>query len=240
MTRLNIRNYPSCLSFPGASSSYVLLKSGTILAGSTNFTITAWINFSASGSPAAYSPPIYCERASTGNDILKFNFGASNGINRGKLEFTYRDDAGTLTQVRSTNSLNFNGWNHVVLVKAGTDYTFYVNGASAGSGTFSTSDTFTNSGMESRIGGDRADSTNSLCKGRLCDMALFTTNLSDTDISAMYLNGTYPSTGIVGRWVCDDGSGTSLTDSVGSNTGTLEGSVTWETSTPMITRSLVP
>ena len=56
----------------------------------------------------------------------------ASGIPYSRIGF-YEEDVGLGSY--STNTVNYNSWNHVALVRSGTTYTYYINGISSGSGT---------------------------------------------------------------------------------------------------------
>jgi hypothetical protein len=210
-------SFNSALSFNG-STAYVLLKSGTILAGLTNFTISGWVSTTSTG-------PIYSERAASGNDILKLEVDAGVG-HIGELSLVYRDDAGTLNQVRSGKIINDGAMHHVVVTKSGTAISFYVDNISQTGGTLTATNTFTNASMETRVGADKGDSS-VWWNGTIDDVSIYNAALSSGNVGNLY-NHTYPTTisGCIGYWPFDEGSGTTTTDKAGSNNGTLSGSTT--------------
>jgi carbonic anhydrase/acetyltransferase-like protein (isoleucine patch superfamily) len=73
--------------------------------------------------------------------------------------------------------------------------------------------------------------------GLIDDVRVYSRTLSAADVSSLYslysanASNTYDYTsGLISYWKCDETSGTSIADSIGSNTGTLSGSVTLATS----------
>ena len=138
------------------TNDYVLVKSGTIAATAENCTVTAW--FSTTTSNTAGGRTIYCERASSGNDIFKLDYG--DNTTQSAPFITWRNDGGSLTQVRPSVSGYSDGlWHHAAFTISGTSVKLFIDGAQGGSGTISTKN-FTNSGLESRIGSDKASSPN--------------------------------------------------------------------------------
>jgi hypothetical protein len=135
------------------SSSYVLVNSGKILAGQVNSSVFAIIKSSGVGSNGT---PIYCERASSGNDIYKLQLRNDGGGTVGSLYFTYRDDAGTLTQIAASTALTDDKVHVVGVTKRGTAIVLYVDGIQVQTGTLTGNDTMTNT-IEARIGADAGD-----------------------------------------------------------------------------------
>lgn len=196
--------YGTALKFDG-SQNYVLVKSGRILSGLTNW----WIDITfkrANTSINSSGEALYAERAGSGNDILKVDlFGDSGNI--GKVGLTYRDTAGTLTQIRTTTTYNDGVTHRMTISKIGTAIVITVDGVQT-PGTLTAGDTFTNSGVESRIGSDRGDG-GAYFEGIIDDLQLGASSQS-------IIYGLYP---------LDEGTGLTATDGSGAgNNGTLSGS----------------
>ncbi len=163
------------VSLPGASGDYILVKSGAVLATQTNASIEVWFKTSAGGTTAQC---LYCERAASGNDIWKLELADTSR----KIQFTHRDDAGTLNFITSTTAaLNDGVWHHVVMTKAGTAIILYVDGVSVKTGSLTGNNTYTNAGLESRIAGDKGDSSVFL-NGLICNVAAYTATLTATQV----------------------------------------------------------
>lgn len=202
----------------GTSLSFVLtnrarVKTSNILRGLTNFTISAWIKIPTFSQPTS-GGKIYSERhASAGNDII--NFIISSVAQPNKLSFQYRDDAGTLNLIVSDllDGSFLRKWKHVALVKAGTGITFYIDGVASGTGTLTATNTMTDS-VQSDFGNDPRDA-NSTLLGLMDDMQLNSTNLSASEIQSIYYRG-LTAASAVGRWKCNEGSGTALIDDTGT------------------------
>jgi len=199
--RINVLDPGYSIKFDG-SQNYVLLKSGSIVSGLTNWYISARFmrpNTTINASGEA----IYAERASTGSDIVKVDlFGAAPNI--GKVGLTYRDNAGTLTQLRTTSTYNDGVFHTISIKKVGTAITINVDGDIT-TGTVAGTDNFTNAGLETRVGGDKGD-PNANFEGIIDEVTVGTDENN-----------------LTGYWAFNDGSGTSTADSVGTNTGTLTG-----------------
>jgi len=221
------------ITLPGSSSAYVLAKTAALLATLTNASVEAWFKTTvASGTGTA----IYCERAASGNAIWKLEVTSA-----GVIKFTHRNTANTLDQPTAGTGYNNGAWHHVVITKAGTSIKFYVDGVQVGStATLAGNDTLTDSGMETWIGGDKADSTQAW-NGGLDEVAIYNTTLSSSAILAHYnasqLKDTYSDvilaeTSLVSYWKLAEGSGTTATDSKGTNTATYNGTFTLGQTSP--------
>lgn len=189
------------LRFDG-SQNYVLAKSGRILSGLTNWYIKIYFRTIVSG---AQSKSLYCERASTGNDILKVDY-----INPslGEIGLTYRDDAGTLNQIYTTGGKNYSDGklHYIEIIKTGTAVVINTDLEST-SGTLTATNTFTDASVESRIASDKGD-TGAWLAATIDNIV-----------------GGSSSSSLLFSYNFNDGSGTTATDGSGSgNNGTLSGS----------------
>lgn len=225
-TRILARNFGTCLSFRNSTTNQVLIKSSYLLAGQTNFTISSWFRGNGSTNRA-----VYCERAGSGNDILKFEIQATSG----KMILVYRDDAGTLDQILSTSVYNDRVWCHAVITKTGTAIAFYKNGIADGTGTLTASNTFTNSSPSCLIGKDTTG-TSETFDGLVDEITLYTTALTAQQVASIYYNGIYPA-GAVGQYLFDEGSGTTAIDSSGTGNNGVITSATYSSDVAMKLRT---
>jgi hypothetical protein len=189
------------LSFNNNVPNWLILKNGPILSGLTNW----YINFTVrtTQSSPLDGAAIYCERAPSGSDIVKVELGES-GANANKLGLVYRDDAGTLNRLYSTNNVN-DGTVHVVSVlKVGTAISITMDGV-VSSGTLTATNNFTNSGIVTSIARDYGDST-AYFGGTVYAVNIGTSAISLSD-----------------SWYFPEGQGNTTVDSVGSNNGVLSG-----------------
>lgn len=113
-------------------------------------------------------PTIYGERAAAGNDIFKLEV-----TDAGKLQLTYRDDAGTINQIATATTVADDEWHFVALTKDGTAIKIYVDDVEVKTGTLTATDTFTNADLQSRIGGDIAGGINAAYTGYIDEVALY-------------------------------------------------------------------
>lgn len=129
---------------------------------------------------------IYSERASTGNDIYKIGVATVTGA--GTVEFTYRNDAGTLLQQRIPASTLNDGKVHVAVGrKLGTSHSAWYDGQPS-TGTFGSASTaFTNSNISCRIASDAADLTADW-NGEILLVAGWSRALSDEEIKFVSQN----------------------------------------------------
>jgi hypothetical protein len=175
-------------SFDGASSEYVQAKAAAILASQADWTIETWVK-AADGQD---EHPIYTERAASGNDILKLEFGGTGtgGASAGVITLTYRDDAGTLNRINTPLAYDDNGWHHVAVTKDNTAVVIYVDGVQRTTGTLTATDTFTNSGLEAWIAGDKGGSGGSqYLTASVDEVAVYTSALTAGRVAVHYAAG---------------------------------------------------
>lgn len=164
--------------------------SGNILSGKDKFTIMSLARTSAargsgSGQIGTGGNSIYCERAASGNDILKQTM-IDNSTNT-QLEFTFRNDAGTLLQLRSNTAvLNDGKWHQFVCLKNSGVHYIYIDGKYDNKGNYGGNNTFTNSNV-CRISGDSADSASSWV-GDISYVFLWSRALTSNEIRSLSQN----------------------------------------------------
>lgn len=209
MARFEVYNFQKCLNFNGSSTKVILVAS-KILAGQTNCTFLGWIRTTRVPPNSSTIPAIYCERASSGNDIFKLEINTT-----GRLRLTYRDDAGTLNQPTNNSGkpVNNGTWHQVGFIKSGTSITIIVDGAIDHTATLTANDTMTNSPFSAEIGHDVADSA-SWFFDDIDEVRLYTRALTMVEVNELYAyRGTANSlTNLVGWYKLDD----NATDSSGT------------------------
>jgi len=200
------------LEFDGTNN-YIDLSSNVSISGA--FSISLWV----------YPDDIagYLILGSTSTDNI-FIYANSSGT------LSFRGGTGFSNAVVSTTSLTAGSWQHVVVTRdAGLNYTFYRNKTSnAVTGTTSTdSDIAFN-----RIGANATVQFGTF-DGKMDDLAFYNKELSAAEVASIYDNNLHAS-GLVAFYRFEDGSGTSLSDVVGSNDGTLTNfpASPWSTNTP--------
>tara|TARA_R100001163_G_scaffold39930_1_gene30293 strand:+ start:202 stop:2097 length:1896 start_codon:yes stop_codon:yes gene_type:complete len=170
---------------------------------SNSYSISAWIKTTqnASSSLNWYSGATIIElRQQQGaNSHIPFNFGISYNPSGGYSFLTFGRSNNYTTGaevVFSTADVNDGNWHHVAITIDTNDYIFYVDGSTAGSGTFSTatgdcsvSTTTSNMQIGSRSTDAGVKGAYSLFNGQVDEVAVFTSALSSSDISAIYGTG---------------------------------------------------
>lgn len=122
---------------------------------------------------------------------------------------------GSSLRTDNGTTLSVSQWYHGVLViDSGTSTKFYVNGSLSSS---QSSSTITYNDAALQIG---HDGVGSYFDGYIDDVAIYNRTLSSSEVGDLY-GGTFPSSGLVGKWTMEGDSGTTITDSSGNgNTGT--------------------
>ncbi len=177
----------------------------------------------------------------TASNLIGNTLGASDRmsikIDSGEITAGHYDGASFLGNFKAKN-IEINKWYHVVYSFADTNSVLYIDSIPnvlAGSGTLtSTNVNFTV--------GDRVDRSGTYpFNGLIENVRIYNTALTATEVSNLYYNNVVPTEGLVAEYFNSDtdGAGTVLTDSVGSNDGTISGA-TWSTEVPIKDRVAVP
>jgi len=196
--------FNSALDFDG-SSDCINISNHSSLEITGNITITAWIKTSVTG-----FQKIINKRDSVGTN---YDFYLSSAD-----ELRFYDGSSAIS---SSGTINLSSWNHVAIsIDSGTG-TFYINGDSAGTASF----TITSDDAPLYIG--KYFGAGDLFNGELSNIQVFNTALSSTELETLYNNGT-PLTdmssfsSLVSWWKLDH-TKTGIQDSAGSNNGTNNG-----------------
>lgn len=163
-----------------SQTAYYRASSAKILAGLPQWCVIA--AFSTTQTTIPQGRPFYCERAPSGNDILKVEC-LSNDL---QALLTLRDDAGALIQIKSSTSVA-DGRLHVVTAVryAANDHRLFVDGKQENASV--TSLTNYTDAIESRIGSDVAD-FNAVFNDPIYFIGLFNRALSPAEIADIGIN----------------------------------------------------
>ena len=187
------------LEFDGTND-YINLNSNVSISGA--FSISMWVY------PDDIAGYLMLGSTSTNNIFLYAN-------NSGTLSF--RGGTGFTDNVVSSTNLTAGSWQHVVITRdGGFNYTFYRNKTSNAVTGVSTTDSdiaFDRIGANSTVQFGTFD-------GKMDELAFYNKELSAAEVASIYDNNLHAS-GLVAFYRFEDGSGTSLSDVVGSNDGTL-------------------
>lgn len=130
-------------------------------------------------------------------------------------------------------------WHHIVSMWDGSTITHYIDGAldrQSGSATGSLVQGSTNNAY---IGKSGISSAIGYFAGLIDHVRLYNRGLTAQEVSDRYYLGKNIASGLIGEWKFDEGSGTSATDSAGTNTGTIT-AATYSTDVFMKARTSVP
>jgi len=225
--RLAIRDFGTALSFNGVSDLVTIPHNANQLL-TTGFTLSAWINPRSLGD--INGGRIFDKTGGAGTGGFYFKVGSSNVVG-------FAVNAGT-DRTSATNSVPLGQWTHaLVTVASDATVTFYINGVA--SGTPVTTSALSNiTTTANLIIGDRADTARSF-NGFIDEPRIWNVALTQAQITALYQQGTVPTTGLVAEYKFNEGSGTLATDSSGNgNTGTITGA-TYTSDVPIKTRKAV-
>ena len=150
--------------------------------GLTAFSVSLWLNPSAT--QAAYTSPFSFRSAST--QYLKLNFGATPSNNQLEINFRNTD---TAIATSSINSIPLNTWTNVIVVfDASSSLSLYVNGSLDGQDTTS----LPTSAVQSTniyIGTDAGSTTGRDFNGKIDEVAIWNTALTEAQVNQVYNNG---------------------------------------------------
>lgn len=232
MSRQRVRDFGYCLNFSGGSATdrVVVANSASSQAITTNFSITTWAIFT------AYTP--VAARFFQKHD--QFNHGFIFLINGTTKTIRVQLD-GTLYESAIQNILPLLGvWTHFGVTfdsAAGSDQIkFYMNGVAAGVATRASAIT---SHTDSIYLGNRDTPYDRCFPGALDEQKLFNRTLSAQEMLSESIGTLTSTTGLIGYWKYNEGSGTTAIDSTGTHSdGTITGA-TYTTNVAFKSRTLV-
>ena len=198
-----------CLSFNGGqvdiTPSVSLSNTGTI---------SAWVKNDTWGSGNT-DTVIDLVNTSGARDIFTIKYWTSNA------QLNAMTSVGTLG---APVPYSTSAWYHVVITRDVTSLKIYINGGLAGASTVG-SGNFT--AFNRIIIGD--SSVGELWAGKINDVRLYNRALTSTEVLES-LHGKISRTGLIGEWLMDEGSGTTVADTSGNGAnGTTSGTVSWGT-----------
>lgn len=220
--RFKIRDMGTCLNFDGVDDVVTVAHSVSVNLDGP-FTMLAWINTISLGE--SNSGRIFDK----GNAYL-WQINSFGGMTIFNGASSKNSDNGIISSLLKK-------WIHVGVTYDGSNIRFYINGTIVGSPVAQTTNPSTNSNdltIGNRAGTDRTFS------GKIDEPTIFKGRaLTAAEISQYYYTGVLSTTNLSGRWLFDEGSGTTATDSSGNgNTGTITGA-TYSTDVPLKPRTAV-
>lgn len=198
-------------------------------------TLSLWCRFNNLNS----SQELISKRLNTGT----FRGWVLNLSSTGQLQVIIRTGATNAISVTGpARSVTPGVWNHIAMTYDGSSSAagviLYLNGV-AETLTISSDNlnaTIITTGRASL--GARNGGTDVFANGSFTNLRLYTSVLSGSEIANGYKNNVWPTSNLYALYLMSDASGLQLSDSGGgSYHGVLEGTVTWGTNGPMITRS---
>jgi hypothetical protein len=177
------------------------------------------------------------------NTTLLSNDGIYLGLQQlanNKLRYYFYDTTAAPRYFDSTGTLAMNQWNFISVTWNSSGASIYLNGAL--DSTTSLTWTNVNTGHVGQANVIGSYSGIYRFKGSLSDASIYNTVLTLSQIQGLYAGGSPPS-GLVGRWLLNEGSGSTATDSSGGgnngtwvgtqsgNLGYYQGSVTYTSGT---------
>ncbi|MGN7614069.1 LamG-like jellyroll fold domain-containing protein [Magnetococcales bacterium HHB-1] len=215
------------LAFDGVDDSITLADSAGLDFGSNDFAIEAWVRLDS----LSNSPVIFNSRQSGAGG---WDLGLKS---TGELLFDIQD--GTYTDVtESTATLSVDQWHHVAAVvdRTADTVSFYVDGVFSNSVALTVTGSVSNSLGQTISGNNDSSTTWDLLDGSLSEIAVWSGTVPTTEAEIQShmkgLAGT--ETGLSGYWRFNEGSGTTLKNSV---TGGVDGAIngaTWIETAPSI------
>lgn len=176
------------LKYLASASSRVTLSTARTIGGNDTWTASAWVQTTASSSVGGR--PVYCERGSAGNDILKIDSLDTTSTTQAIL--TYRNDAASIVQVRGATAINDGARHHIVITKdAAQNLSLYVDGKlDVGSTTFvgANPNNFTDATVQTWLGADLGGGTGAW-DGLISDVAVYDRDLGVNEVRELFLEG---------------------------------------------------
>jgi hypothetical protein len=154
--------------------------SGPIIGGQRDWSVVGSLRTSTSS--VSGGRMLYAERASSGNDIIQLKY-YDSGLSADRAVITYRNDGGTLIQLTTNTAVPAdNTLHHFAGVKRGTAFRIFFDGNLDNTGTFgSSSDAFTDAGLQSWIGCDPTSAASGAV-GEIGYVYLYRRALSDAEV----------------------------------------------------------
>ena len=213
----------------GTNDSVDVSDSSDFAFGSSGFSISFWFNGGSTNASSGFGVNIFDMRNSVGGSqpSLWIETDGASSLVKYYASGAYR--------VSTTATLDAGTWYHLVITNDGSTTKIYLDGNTTPIGTGSDPTTYVNAPL--RIGGYHA--SNYYYDGLIDEFAIFSSELSASDVSSIYNSGTpadLSSYSPVGWWRMGDndgGTGTTITDQgSGGNNGTLTNGPTFSTDVP--------
>lgn len=186
------------------------------------FTVSSWVYLDTL--PTDHSEAILATFDSATNDSLFFGFTWGDNLQLS----TYDNSTSTSHNATGTTTVTTGTWYHAVGMWTGSEYRVYLNGALEAT---TASSTFVGYNADVTVGARQDYTTpDRHLDGQICSIRVYDRVLSAAEIQRLYEWGsgdyatpTGSSDGGVSYWTLDEDSGTTATDSWGTNDGTVTG-----------------
>ncbi len=225
-TRQLARDFGTCISLTGSTGSYGSVPHAAILNPTTGLSISAWVKFRAWYTGTCLQNLVVAKGFDASNGFYGIGqidpggCGAPTGIKRARTVIRFSD--GTASGAAGTTNIAYllNQWAHLLATYDGANIKLYLNGVlEASTPIVKTLGTVNDSLF---FGKQNGGSFSYECNALIDDVVLCNQAMTQTEVDNLYYSGTIPSSA-TNRWKFDEGSGTTLNDSIGSNNGTLTG-----------------
>jgi hypothetical protein len=162
------------------NNNLISVTSQPVVSRKTSWTLCAWIK-PAGASDVGGGLGIWNERANTGNDIVKLDYGVNTSSS---LYLTMRDDAGTLIQSTNSISLNDGNWHFVAITRKASQIYLYTDFAAPYSVSWGGTSNFTDS-IYTNIGSGWYLNSDYNFDGNLADPLAWERDLSPSELYSL-------------------------------------------------------
>lgn len=217
MTRLLVRDFGTALKFPGSGSCSVGNPTG-IPNTNAPLSFSIWLKLTTYGG----SPNIATLYNGSNAGVALVATGSTVAITK--------SGGGNLVSLLAAPPIGV--WHHYTYTFDGTTHTIYQDGISN-----NTSTTAADNSIVTNIRVSTYNGANGPYTGLADDFCIWNRCITAAEVTQNYSTGVAPSSGIVLRWLFNEGSGSSAIDSSGnSNTGSISGA-TYSTDVVMKART---
>lgn len=202
------------------SSQYVTLP-GSPVDPDSDFTIEAWVQLSADGNNAIF--------AAQGDSNNYWIFIARNDSHGLCFQEAIASGIATFICSGAATVATSDDWKHVAVTRSGNTWKIYIDGALAKTDTNSDTGFAASPQNIARLPTAAVYFAGNIDEIRTWDVARTITEIADN--MEVVLSPSEPN--LTGYWRFEDGAGTTASDELGANDGTLVGSPTWSSDTPI-------
>lgn len=242
MPRFTVRNFSYSGSFNGTDNYVSIGTLGTLGSSlASGLTVSVWVK-----SKLATAMTMLGTRVSSTNMYVNFKLNSQSGSNNANyMQFQFVDANSTaLNGYAQVQKVNNGDWHHLVATMnpSGSAITMYMDGNAVtvtynNQNTPSSFNNFANAMFIGALNNNGAVAT-PYYKGLLDEVTIWNSVLTASEVSDLYYKGQVSGKTPVSYHKFDEGTGTSVADSSGSNTGTWNGTLTsqWSTDVRMVGR----